>query len=89
MECVIIRPPWFYGPGQPPRQTEFFRMIRDGRMPRVGSGENRRSMAYTDNIVQGLLLCERTPAAAGRTYWIADRHAYSMNEIVQTVGDVL
>ena len=23
IECVIIRPPWFYGPGQPPRQTEF------------------------------------------------------------------
>lgn len=89
MECVIIRPPWFYGPGQPPRQTEFFRMIRDGRMPLVGDGSNRRSMAYTDNIVQGLLLCERTPAAAGRTYWIADRSAYSMNEIVETVGDVL
>jgi nucleoside-diphosphate-sugar epimerase len=89
MQGENIRPPWFYGPGQPPPQTEVVRMLRDGRMPRVGSGENRRSMAYTDNNVQGLLLCERTPAAAGRTYWIADRHAYSMNEIVQTVGDVL
>lgn len=89
MECVIIRPPWFYGPGQPPRQTEFFRMIRDGRMPLVGGGGSVRSMAYTDNIVQGLLLCERTPGAAGRTYWIADRRAYGMNEIVETVGDVL
>ena len=74
---------------RPPRQTEFFRMIRDGRMPIVGGGENRRSMAYTDNIVQGLLLCERTPAAAGRTYWIADRRPYTMNEIVATVADVL
>jgi nucleoside-diphosphate-sugar epimerase len=89
MECVIVRPPWFYGPGQPPRQTEFFRMIRDGRMPLVGDGGNRRSMAYTDNIAQGLLLCERTPDAAGRTYWIADRRPYSMIEIVETVADVL
>ena len=23
-EITIIRPPWFYGPGQPPRQTDFF-----------------------------------------------------------------
>jgi nucleoside-diphosphate-sugar epimerase len=89
IECVIIRPPWFYGPGQPPRQTEFFKMIKAGRMPVVGGGENRRSMAYVDNIVQGLLLCERTDAAAGRTYWIADERAYTMNEIVTTVGDVL
>lgn len=89
IECVIIRPPWFYGPGQPPRQTEFFRMIKTGRMPVVGGGENRRSMAYVDNIVQGLLLCEQKSKAAGRTYWIADREAYSMNEIVTTVGDVL
>ena len=30
---VIIRPPWFYGPGQPPRQTLFFTMIRTARRP--------------------------------------------------------
>jgi nucleoside-diphosphate-sugar epimerase len=89
LESVIVRPPWFYGPGQPPRQTEFFTMIKEGRMPIVGGGGNRRSMAYVDNIVQGLLLCEQTERAAGRTYWIADRRAYTMNEIVSTVADVL
>ena len=33
LEIVIIRPPWFYGPDQPPRQTLFFKMIRDGKAP--------------------------------------------------------
>lgn len=89
IETVIIRPPWFYGPGQPPRQTLFFRMIKDGKMPRVGPGTNRRSMAYVDNIVQGLLLCEHAAKAAGRTYWIADRRSYAMDEITSTVADVL
>jgi nucleoside-diphosphate-sugar epimerase len=89
LETAIIRPPWFYGPYQPPRQTLFFRMIREGRFPIVGSGENRRSMAYVDNICQGLLLCALKPEANGRTYWIADRRAYSMNEIVSTVSTVL
>jgi len=89
LETVVIRPPWFYGPGQPPRQTTFFTMIKTGKMPMVGSGDNMRSMAYVDNIVQGLLLAERTERAAGRIYWIADRRAYSMKEIVATVGDVL
>jgi len=88
-EFAIIRPPWFYGPGQPPRQSLFFAMIRDGKLPIVGSGENRRSMAYVDNICQGLLLCDRVAKAAGNIYWIADRTPYTMNEIVATVEQVL
>ena len=39
IETVIIRAPWFYGPNQPPRQSLFFRMIRDGKGPIVGGGE--------------------------------------------------
>ncbi|MBI2821329.1 MAG: NAD-dependent epimerase/dehydratase family protein [Acidobacteria bacterium] len=85
LETVIVRPPWFYGPDQPPRQTLFFRMIKEGTMPIVGDGENKRSMAYVDNLCQGLLLAAATPGAAGQTYWIADRRPYTMNEIVDTV----
>jgi nucleoside-diphosphate-sugar epimerase len=85
LETVIVRPPWFYGPGQPLRQTTFFRMIRRGTVPIVGDGENRRSMAYIDNVCQALLLCERIPATNGQAYWIADRRPYTMNEIVDTV----
>ena len=55
----------------------------------VGGGENRRSMAYVDNICQGLLLCERSTGARGQTYWIADRRPYSMNEIIATIEEVL
>jgi nucleoside-diphosphate-sugar epimerase len=89
LETVIIRPPWFYGPNQPARQSLFFTMIRTGKVPLVGSGENRRSMAYVDNICQGLLLCESVTAARGQTYWIADRRPYTMNEIISTIEDVM
>jgi nucleoside-diphosphate-sugar epimerase len=89
LETVIIRPPWFYGPNQPARQTTFFTMIKEGKVPLVGNGENRRSMAYVDNICQGLLLCESVAAARGQTYWIADRRPYTMNEIIQTIEDVM
>src|SRR5689334_5928228 len=85
LETVIIRPPWFYGPNQPPRQTLFFRMIREGKAPIVGSGENLRSMSYIDNLCQGLLLAASVPQAAGQTYWICDKRPYSMNEIIDTV----
>ncbi|MBU6453351.1 MAG: NAD(P)-dependent oxidoreductase [Cyanobacteria bacterium REEB67] len=89
IETVIIRPPWFYGPGQPPRQTLFFTMIKNGKAPIVGSGQNLRSMAYVDNICQGLMLCEAIEQAQGKTYWIADSRPYTMNEVVDTIERLL
>jgi nucleoside-diphosphate-sugar epimerase len=85
LETVIVRPTWFYGPGQPQRQTAFLRMIKNGAAPIVGDGGNLRSMTYIDNLCQALLLCESEPGANGQTYWVADRRPYSMNEIVDTV----
>jgi len=89
IETVIVRAPWFYGPHQPPRQTLFFRMVRDGKVPVVGRGDNLRSMVYIDNLCAGLLLAALVDSASGQTYWIADRRPYSMNEIIETVACVL
>ena len=89
IETTIIRPPWFYGPHQPPRQTLFFRMIRDGKFPIVGQGENLRSMAYVANICAGIILAAMHEKANGKTYWIADEKPYTMNEIVDTVERLL
>lgn len=89
IETVIIRPPWFYGPNQPPRQTLFFQMVRDGKGPIVGSGKNLRSMSYIDNLCQGLLLAALVEKAAGETYWIADKRPYSMNEVIDTIERLL
>jgi nucleoside-diphosphate-sugar epimerase len=89
LETVIIRCPWFYGPHQPARQALFFCMIRDGRAPIVGDGENRRSLAYVDNLCQGILLAAGNAEADGKIYWIADGEPYSMNEIVDTVERLL
>lgn len=89
LEVVVVRAPWFYGPGQPPRQKLFFRMIRDGKAPLVRGGACRRSMAYVDNLTQGVLLCATHPAAGGRTYWIADRRPYPMAEVLDTIERLL
>ena len=89
IETVIIRAPWFYGPNQPSRQTLFFQMVRDGKGPIVGSGNNLRSMAYVDNLCQGLMLAATVERAAGQIYWIADKRPYSMNEVIDTIERLL
>jgi nucleoside-diphosphate-sugar epimerase len=88
-EIVIARAPWFYGPGQPPRQTQFFTMIKEGKFPILGQGANRRSMAFVDSLTLCLLLCATVARAAGRTYWLADERPYAMTEIADTVRAVL
>ncbi len=89
IETVIVRAPWFYGPNQPLRQLQFFKMIRDGSVPIVGDGENLRSMAYVDNLCQGLVLAALSETANGGVFWIADERPYSMNQIVDTVERLL
>jgi nucleoside-diphosphate-sugar epimerase len=89
IETVVVRPPWFYGPHQPARQTRFFTAVRTGRFPLVGDGSNRRSMVHVDNLVDGVVRAELTSAAAGRAYWIADRRPYPMREVVETVREAL
>ncbi|MFZ9630380.1 MAG: NAD-dependent epimerase/dehydratase family protein, partial [Ilumatobacteraceae bacterium] len=89
LDAVIVRPPWFYGPHQPPRQTTFFRLVRTGRFPVIGDGGQRRSMVYIDHLVDGVLAAELVPDATGRGYWIADREAYTVAHIVDTVGRAL
>jgi nucleoside-diphosphate-sugar epimerase len=89
LDTVVIRPPWFYGTHQPARQSEFFRLIRDGGVPIVGDGSNKRSMAYLDNIYDGLVLALTKREASRETFWIADAHPYTMNEIVDTIEELL
>lgn len=89
LPTVILRAPWFYGPYQPPRQSRFFSAVRRGRFPLIGDGTSRRSMVYTDNLVQGLLRAEATEAAAGRSYWIADAEPYAMADVLDTVRAAL
>jgi nucleoside-diphosphate-sugar epimerase len=89
LNAVIVRPPWFYGPFQPARQTTFFRMVRTGRFPVFGDGQQRRSMVYVDNLVQGVVAAELVPTPAGRGWWIADARPYTVTEIVETVGRAL
>jgi nucleoside-diphosphate-sugar epimerase len=89
IDAVIVRPPWFYGPWQPERQTSFFRMVRRGRFPLLGNGLNARSMVYIDNLVDGVDAADRVQAASGGAFWIADARAYTMNEVIASVRAAL
>lgn len=89
LQTVIVRPPWFYGPHQPARQSTFFAAVRKGRFPIIGDGRQQRSMVFTGNLVDALLAAEVAPAAPGQAYWISDERPYELREIIATVRDAL
>jgi nucleoside-diphosphate-sugar epimerase len=89
LDAVIVRPPWFYGPHQPVRQTTFFTLVRTGRFPLLGDGSQQRSMVYVDNLVQGVVRAELIETAVGAGWWIADERPYEMREIIATVKEAL
>ena len=89
LDAVIVRPPWFYRPHQPPRQTTFFKLVRTGRFPVIGAGDQMRSMVYVGNLVGGVMRAELVRTPAGRGWWIADARPYAVGEIVETVGRAL
>lgn len=84
---TIVRPPWFYGPYQPERQARFLKTVRQGKFPLVGSGHNRRSMVYVDNLADGVRLALDTALPGVRSYWIADEEPHTMLEILDGVRE--
>jgi nucleoside-diphosphate-sugar epimerase len=89
LATVIVRPPWFYGPFQPVRQTRFFAAVRRGRFPLPGAGINQRSLVFTGNLVDGMLRAEVAAVAAGRAYWIADSEPCELQAVIETVRAAL
>jgi len=89
IEGVVLRPCWYYGPGQPARQTKFFKMIQKGNPILFGDGRNLRSVSYVDSVVQAILLALQIPQANGEVFWIADEKPYSSIEIYQTIAKLL
>jgi nucleoside-diphosphate-sugar epimerase len=89
IDTVILRPCWFYGPGQPDRQTRLMEMIQNGKALLIGNGDNLRSMTYIDNLCEALTLVERNNQVVGETYWIADETPYTTLEIYETIASIL
>ena len=89
INITMIRAPWFYGPNQPERQTLFFKMVRDGGAPIVGSGNNNRSMSYVDNLTQGIMLSVLKDFSQQKVFWISDESPYTMNQVIDTIEDLL
>jgi nucleoside-diphosphate-sugar epimerase len=89
METVVLRSPLLYGPGVKGNFLSLMRAI-DRRLPLpFASVRNRRSLLYVGNLVDAIVACLDHPAAAGKTYLLADDEGVSTHDLVRAIAGAL
>lgn len=89
MHVVNLRLAMVYGRGGRGNLERMVRRIRAGWFPPVPETGNRRSLVHVSDVVAAMRLVADSPAAAGKTYIIADPRAYSGREIYDAICAVL
>lgn len=81
MHVVNLRLAMVYGPGGRGNLERMAALVRRGWFPPLPETGNRRSLVYVDDVVSAMQLVAHAPAAAGRTWIVADEAAYSGREL--------
>jgi len=87
--AVCLRFPLVYGPGQRGNLARMIAAIDRGRFPTPPANDNGRSMLHVENAVDALILAGSHPAAAGKTYFVTDTHAYSTRDVYDWIREAL
>ena len=85
---VIVRPTVVFGEGNRGNVYQLVRQIASRRFMMVGSGHNRKSMAYVGNVSAFLVHALRLGSGA-HLFNYADKPDFAMKELVDTVVQTL
>lgn len=88
MEVVVLRPPLVYGPGVKANFLSLLNLIDRGWPLPLASLNNVRSLILVDNLAHAVKSCLQHPAAAGRTFLLADA-AISVANLVRMLAQAL
>jgi len=87
MEIVIVRPPLVHGPGVAGNFAAMMRALERGLpLPLGMAGGNRRSLVGIDNLADFIALALVHPAAAGRTWLVADGEDLSTRDLLRRLA---
>lgn len=85
---LIVRPTVIFGEGNRGNVYNLLKQIASGRFIMIGTGENRKSMAYVGNVVAFLETCIATERQYGIFNYV-DTPDMTMSELVSHVRRVL
>jgi nucleoside-diphosphate-sugar epimerase len=85
---LMVRPCVVFGEGNRGNVHNLIDHIRRRRFVMIGSGENRKSIAYVGNLVGFLCACVEAPVGV-QVYNYADKPDFSTRELVDTIRTLL
>jgi nucleoside-diphosphate-sugar epimerase len=85
---VIIRPTVVFGERNRGNVFNLFRQISSGKFLMIGNGNNRKSMAYVENVASFILHCSTLPNGVHLFNYI-DKPDFTMNVLVRSVKRAL
>ncbi len=88
LACTIIRISETYGPGDR-RLLKLFRGVDKGVFFVIGNGKNIHQLIYVDDLVDGLLLAAKHPAATSETFVLAGEERLTTNDMVGAVAEAV
>lgn len=89
MEIAILRPSLVYGPGVKGNFLNLMQAIARGTPLPLASINNGRSLVYVGNLVDAIISCIDTPAAAGKTYLVSDGEDVSTPMLIRRLAAAL
>lgn len=85
----ILRPAVIFGEGNRGNVFNLLRQITSGRFLMVGSGENRKSMAYVGNVVSFITFLIKNSRQGYNVFNYIDKPDFTMNDLIYHVGNAL
>ena len=85
---TIIRPPAVYGP-RDDDILQFFKYIKFGIKPVVGSPHKTVAVIYVHDLTRGIHLAAEHPDAENELFFLAERNAYSLKDVNDTIARVM
>jgi nucleoside-diphosphate-sugar epimerase len=85
----MVRPTVVFGPGNRGNVYGLIKQLASGFFIMIGNGENRKSMAYVDNVVSFLAHLAKDRAIGRAIYNYVDKPDLSMNTLLRVVRTAL
>jgi dihydroflavonol-4-reductase len=88
LSLTTIRPAGIYGPREH-RFLKITQLIQKRRFVMFGSGETYYHFVHVKDLSDAYLAAAERPTTAGRSYIIADDHAITIQQFVNSIADAL
>lgn len=79
---IIIRPTVVFGPDNRGNVYNLLKQIASGKFLMIGKGNNKKSMAYVENVVEFIKYCIDKNFSGYHLYNYVDKPDFSMNELI-------